>query len=138
MAPRNAILYSEEIVREICEHLASGKSLRSYCLLPSTPDLRTVRRWLADKADFRLQYALAREEQADVYADEIIEIADTEEDTAKARNRIDARKWIASKLKPKKYGDKLGLSGDGDGSPIPLSVVSFEVVRPKDTDTGSV
>lgn len=43
-------------------------------------------------------------------ADEIIEIADTETDSQKAKNRIDARKWIASKRSPKKYGERLDVN----------------------------
>ena len=55
----------------------------------------------------------AREEQADFHADEIIEIADTEPDPNKARVRIDARKWKAAKMQPKKYGDKIDLNHSG-------------------------
>lgn len=46
--------------------------------------------------------------------------------TAVARNRLrmDARKWVASKLKPKKYGDKLALAGD-DESPLVVKVVKL-------------
>ena len=58
----------------------------------------------------------AREEQADGFADEIIDIADsvTPEtgEVAKAKLQIDARKWKASKLAPKKYGEKLELDAD--------------------------
>jgi len=54
-------------------------------------------------------YARAREDQADWHADEIVAIADTETDAAKARNRIDARKWKAAKLKPKVYGDRVNV-----------------------------
>jgi hypothetical protein len=76
--------------------------------------------WLALDAEFAAQYARAREEQADYYADEIIEIADTAEDANLARLRIDARKWKASKLRPKKYGEKIDLtSEDGSMSPKP-------------------
>lgn len=71
------------------------------------PDTSTVFRWLAKHEDFREQYARAREEQAETHADEIIDIADDFADDPNSRRvRIDARKWIASKLKPKKYGDK--------------------------------
>ena len=78
--------------------------------MPSKP---AVLDWLNEDPSFATQYARAREDQADFYADEIIEIADTEADSSKARNRIDARKWKASKLQPKKYGDKLDLSHSG-------------------------
>jgi hypothetical protein len=117
-APTAGVRYSDELANEICAWIADGKSLRAFCRQPKTPDVVNVYRWLAKNEEFRDQYARAREDQADSHADQIIEIADTEEDPNKARIRIDARKWVASKLKPKKYGDKLGLSGDGDGAPI--------------------
>ena len=74
------------------------------------------------------QYARARDQQAATYADDIVNIADTEQDPNKARVRIDARKWHASKLAPKKYGEKLELAGDPAN---PLMVVT-EVGRALD------
>ncbi|MCP2041679.1 hypothetical protein L1281_002290 [Neisseria sp. HSC-16F19] len=75
------------------------------------PHRDTVASWLCEKPDFSDQYARAREDQADFYTDQIIEIADTVEpdaaSVAKAKLQIDARKWKASKLAPKKYGDKV-------------------------------
>jgi hypothetical protein len=56
----------------------------------------------------RSHYARAREDQADVYADEIVEMRDkaTPENAHAIRVRIDARRWIAAKLKPRVYGDR--------------------------------
>lgn len=85
------------------------------------PSAETVRRWLADEsyAQFRGQYARAREDQADTYADEIVTIADEATDPALARLQMDARKWVASKLAAKKYGDKVQTELSGpDGSAI--------------------
>ena len=59
------------------------------------------------------QYARARELQAQHYANEIVEIADTDTDANRARVRIDARKWVACKLLPKKYGEKIDHSVEG-------------------------
>lgn len=115
--------FTEEIAAEICEQLSLGFSLRAICEQESMPGLTTVRRWLADpeREKFRLQYAHAREEQADYYADEIIEIADTTEDANKARVQIDARKWKSARMAPKKYGDKITTEHTGpDGGPIVL------------------
>lgn len=129
--------YCDETVDAICERLANGESLRSICKSDDMPSLATVFRWLRVHPEFSDQYARAREEQAEALADEIVEIADeacttvradkhgtkpddeegnTEvvfDSAAVARNRlrVDARKWVASKLKPKKYGDKMELSG---------------------------
>lgn len=63
----------------------------------------------SDKEAF-VAYERAREIRADLLADEIIEIADTATDSAKARNQIDTRKWVASKHYAKKYGDRIDLN----------------------------
>jgi hypothetical protein len=96
----------------LCAELSRGRSLRSICADEDMPSTCTAQEWLAEDLEFATQYARARERQADFYADEITEIADSEADPNKARVRIDARKWVASKLKPKTYGDRLQLDGD--------------------------
>ena len=100
----------------VCARIAGGESLRTICEDKDLPDRDTINRWLNTDNDGALcgQYARAREEQADFYADEIVTIADTEPDAAIARVRIDARKWYAGKLRPKVYGDKLALGGADD------------------------
>ena len=111
--------YSQELANKICEQIANGKSLRAVCRGKNIPDTRTVRRWLQDNEEFRLQYAQAREDQADFHADELIAIADTEKDANRARVRIDARKWVASKLRPKVYGERVTAEVTGkDGGAI--------------------
>ena len=96
--------YTLETVRAICMRLIEGESLRSICRHESLPSMSTVMNWLSSNPDFLEQYARARDFQADTLADEILDTADTEEDVNRAKLRIDARKWTASKLKPKKYG----------------------------------
>ncbi len=70
-------LYTEALAAKICRRLAEGETLRANCRDKAMPDKATVLRWLADKkkADFRDQYALAREMQADALFDEALEIA---------------------------------------------------------------
>lgn len=134
--------YTEKLADAICERLASGESLRAICRDESMPGMTTVFKWLADpnKPEFVKQYTHAREEQAETLADEIVGIADEEctmvkaikhptaakgdeedlevvfDSTAVARNRlrVEARKWVAAKLKPKKYGDAMTIKGDPD------------------------
>lgn len=82
------------------------------------PDYKTVMSWLQKEDGFLPKYERARESQADFLADEIVSIADgadgeSAEAVAKARLRVDARKWVAAKLKPKKYGDKLDVEHGG-------------------------
>ncbi len=111
-------LYSDKLAAKICRRLAEGESLRAICADKAMPGLSTVMGWLFDgkHEGFPEQYARARESQAELRADEITDIADGVEHGASeavqaARLRIDARKWIAAKLLPKRYGDKLDLGG---------------------------
>jgi len=96
------------------------------------PAMGTVFRWLADPEHtrFREQYAMAREVQAETMADEIVTIADgsglgVEERvalSARDRLRVDSRKWVASKLLPKKYGDKIQQEVTGpEGGPLTVT-----------------
>jgi hypothetical protein len=126
--------YTQEIADLICEKLCDGESLRAICLSDDMPSRSTVFKWLNDNQYFSDQYARAKEEQAESLADDIIAIAD-QYDTAKdtlqpdlvqrAKLRIDSRKWVASKLKPKKYGDKVQTEISGkDGGPLQLNFVN--------------
>lgn len=125
--------YSADLAAEICNRIAEGQSLRTVCADELMPGKTTVFRWLAADPEFRDQYARAREAQADVLAEEILEIADTPEEGIRheegvgpqgpidktvtedmlghRRLKVDARKWLMAKLAPKKYGDKLELGG---------------------------
>lgn len=133
MAGGRPTIYDQKIVEEICERLSEGESLRRICLDDHMPKKSTVFRWLTEKPEFRDQYAYSREVQAEFYADEINDIADDAsndymetvdaegavsyrlngEHIQRSRLRIDTRKWIASKLKPKKYGDKVEVEHSG-------------------------
>lgn len=101
------------IKARVCVEIAKGDSLRKICDAADMPAIETIRVWLIDDGEFSAQYARAREEQADFYADEIIDIADAAKDANLARLQIDARKWKASKLVPKKYGDKVDVNHSG-------------------------
>ncbi len=109
-------MYSDAIVDAICLRLSEGESLRAICADKKLPALSTVQRWLAapENEVFRTRYAQAREQQADYFADQIVEISDTEDNPQKARIRIDARKWKAAKMRPRVYGDKVQTEHAGD------------------------
>lgn len=98
--------YSQELADRICEGLSDGKSLRAICRAEDMPGKTTVFRWLQSNLEFRDQYARAREAGADSLADEMVDIADglESDDVQRDRLRVDTRKWVASVLKPKKYG----------------------------------
>jgi hypothetical protein len=104
--------YTPALGDKICDGIIIGKSLVKVCKELQI-NYRYVFDWLKEYPDFLDNYTRARDAQADYYADAVIEIADTEEHSDKARVRIDARKWVAGKMKPKKYGDKqLGSADD--------------------------
>lgn len=118
---RSPVMFSEEIFDAICERIAQGESLREICAAEDMPHRRTVLRWMRNDPSLSHQYAHAREEQADLIVDEILAIADdargdwsdgengprfNAENVQRSRLRIEARKWQASKLAPKVYGDR--------------------------------
>jgi hypothetical protein len=115
--------YTKALAAEICAELAQGKSLRSVCKQKGMPDAATVFRWLGSNEEFCEQYARAKEESADALVEEMLDIADDQDEHPQSRRvRIDTRKWISSKLKPKKYGDKITHSGDED-NPIKIDKI---------------
>lgn len=113
---KNSVRFSQEVFDEICVRIAEGESLRKICKDEKMPSLVTVWKWLNNSEELTKQYARAREEQAETFVDEIQEISDAKIPLGpdgkidngavnQARLRVDSRKWIASKLKPKKFGD---------------------------------
>ena len=127
--------YTPELAAAICEHIAAGKSLRTIAALDGMPAQSTIMVWLDGKhPDFTEQYARAREAQADKLAEEALQIADdgrsdtyvdgdgnVKTDTEviqRSKLRVDTRKWLASKMAPKKYGDKVAIGGADDLGPV--------------------
>lgn len=123
--------FSQDVFDRICERIADGESLRAICADQGMPSKSNVFRWLAANKDAADQYARARDAQADAIFDEILDIADNAvndwmethgaddvgyrangEHIQRSKLRIEARKWMAGKLRPKVYGDKLDLSGN--------------------------
>jgi len=149
--------FSQKTADLICIMLSEGMSLREILRSDTTgvlPAQSTVYEWLLRHPSFAEQYARAREEQADTLADEIIQIADERPEVTEfidkrtgevlsidlssayiqwQKNRIEARKWTAMKLKPKKYGDRVALEGVEGGAPIATedatSTRLFELMR---------
>lgn len=127
--------FNEAVADAICERLADGESLRSICSDSEMPAKSTVFKWLGLVPAFADQYARARETQADSLADDIVDIADNKAlEPNDKRVRIDARKWLAGKLRPKAYGDKVALVGGGkDDAPIRQSH-SFDLTTASDEE----
>ena len=131
--PGRPSAYTPEIGNEICERIANGESLQAICRDPRMPRRQMVLRYLDADPDFRAQYIRAREAQADLLAEQVIEIADkaTAKTALAARLRFDARRWYAGKVAPKKYGEKITSEHTGpDGGPIETKELSdLDAVR---------
>lgn len=136
--------FTQATADKICERLAKAESLRSICSDADMPCTTTVCKWLSDRPDFAAQYARAREAQADTIFDEILDIADdatndfmerkngdgseafNSEHVQRSKLRIDARKWMAGKLAPKKYGEKLDITSDGEKIGMPAITLGVQ------------
>lgn len=130
-----------EIVGDICERIAAGESVDSVFASPGPdfPALRTFWRWLNDDPECDALYQKATARRGEKYAEEIVELIDVEPPmvvtkfgeqvdpgwVAWQRNRIDARKWVAARMLPKRYGDKVTLAGDADN---PLAIVDQSAI----------
>ena len=131
--------WTPEIEDESFKRIADGESTRSICEDDWLPSWPTVNKRLASDPEFASRYARAREDQADKIFDEILAIADdrgddwietpdgpklNSEHVQRSRLRIDARKWMAGKLRPKVYGEKIDHTiGNPDGTPIQFKTI---------------
>jgi len=123
--------YTAELGERICEAIATSEvgAQKLYETLEWFPSPNVIYRWLKENETFRNNYADARARQADFIFEQILEIADdstgdelhteagvvlNSEFAARSRIRIDARKWVVSKLLPKKYGDKVDITTQGE------------------------
>ncbi len=146
--PGQPTVMTEEIQDEICQRIAQGESLVR--ILKSNPerfpDYTTVCRALraseGKPGGFCQRYARAREDQADYLFDEMKDIADdnhfdtyvddegnervNHDHINRARLRVDTRKFMAMKLRPKRYGEKIQNEHTGkDGEPLALGVIYY-------------
>lgn len=137
--------YTKKIAKEICDRIALGESVRNICADKKMPASSSIFRWLLDedKKDFWEQYVRARNIQAELMFEELLDISDDgsndymtitkgntsyniedREVTNRSKLRVDTRKWYLSKVLPKKFGDKLDVTSAGDK--IAINVVKYE------------
>lgn len=127
--------FSTLLANQIVIELAKGTPVRALCKMEGMPEPSTIYKWLIQHPEFAEQYARSKEIACENLVDECLEIADdgsndwmasndpnnpgwrfNGEHAQRSRLRVDTRKWIASKLLPKKYGDRLEVEGSGLGS----------------------
>lgn len=126
---RPAMPYDHDQGLAICAGIAGGITLKELCEADDMPSTTTVYKWLVTTTTFAASYARARDQQMDVWADDIVTIADdarndvmdrviqnggTErvldpENINRSKLRIDTRKWIMARLASKRYGDRIEI-----------------------------
>jgi Asp-tRNA(Asn)/Glu-tRNA(Gln) amidotransferase B subunit len=117
-------IYTDDLAVKILSRISMAESVRRICEDEGMPDIDTIYQWLfKDLNGFAERYARAKQEAMELKSEEIEQIVDSvQKDTAsiaKARLQVDTKKWLMSKLAPKKYGEKLVQEIGGiDGKPI--------------------
>lgn len=126
--------YSQKLADKICEQLSLGYSIRTVCNPEAMPAISTFYEWLRTYEEFSKQYTRAKQESADAMAEDILDIADdgsndwmeakrkdgstytalNYENIQRSRLRVDTRKFLMAKMKPKVYGEKLDIVSDGE------------------------
>ena len=129
----------DNIFEYVCQEIEKGRALRNVLKDDNMPSTSTFYQWLDNDEVKAKQYARATEVRADIIFDDILAIADENtNDTSinengievvnndviqRSRLRIDARKWVLSKLNPKKFGDKADITSGGEKiQNIPTSI----------------
>ena len=132
----------DNIFEYVCQEIEKGRALRNVLKDENMPSTSTFYQWLDNDEVKAKQYARATEVRADIIFDDILAIADENtNDTSinengievvnndviqRSRLRIDARKWVLSKLNPKKFGDKIQTEHSGEIKGVNLSSLSTQ------------
>lgn len=138
----------DKIFETVFTEIINGRAVRNILKDEGMPNATTFFQWLSEDEEKNKQYARACELRAEAIFDEILEIADDKsqdelhtenaiiqnsEFIQRSRVRIDARKWVASKLNPKKFGDKIQTEHSGE---ITTNVISLgNGIKPNETNT---
>lgn len=101
--------------RRVADLIAEGMSTKD-ALKEAGISAQSYARARASVRDLAMLHSCAVETRSDLYADEVISIADTDPDANRARNRIQARQWLVSKQNPRNYGDQMTLTFQGSVS----------------------
>jgi hypothetical protein len=140
--------YTPELGQRICERMVEGETLRKICNDDDMPSRSTIFRWLIAHPEFQTSYKMAIELHADYWSDKAQEIADDRsadfiekedgklvpdwENVQRSRLRVDTIKWRTAKLFPKKYSDRVQMSGPNEqplaAQDIPLMPAQVEQV----------
>lgn len=144
-----SVVYSDGLLASILDRVANGESLSSVCDAYDMPSRKSFFQWVKDNPEIQAKYEFAIQMRADKLAEDIIQIADdglndtykdengntrTDQDViARSRLRVDARKWLASKMAPKKYGDRSESEVKHTGA-VELTHITRTIIDPTTDD----
>lgn len=132
--PGRPSIFSQNLADKICARLAIGESARTVCADDGMPALASLFKWLRENKEFSEQYARAKQESADAMAEDILDISDegsndwmekrygrdaestwvvNGEAVQRSKLRVETRKWLMAKMKPKRYADHIDVTSDG-------------------------
>ena len=118
--------YTDELADEICLRVANGRSVNSIINDKDMPSKTSIYEWLNIHSQFTDKYELALKQRADFHFDEMLGIVDDvmaeSAEVAKARLQIDTRKWILSRMNPRKYGDNIQEDDGNNDNVQPVQV----------------
>jgi hypothetical protein len=139
--------YRLACVELVCQVLQStDKGIRRVCDAirkdnPDFPPKSSIIDWMRQSDELAELYARAKAAQADHIFDDILEIADAQDDdeiitedgkrlcnnefVQRSKLRVDARKWVVAKLAPRKYGDKLEVEHSGSVTISPVDLDKY-------------
>ena len=100
---------SDNKISQVIGLILDGLSLRDALKKVGVKPFDFAETMRQDKAH-AMAYARAVEIKADLMANEIVALADGDNDPAKVRNQMQARQWLASKLYAKRYGERIDLN----------------------------
>lgn len=138
--------YTKELADRICSLIIEGKSLSSIVKTEEgMPNADTIFSWLSLHKEFSENYARATEQRTEAQLEQLNELGDTaialSQSTGEKRAgavvqavrvKADNLKWVMSKMKPKKYGDKLDMTSDGKA--ITVEVINYAKSKPEATE----
>jgi len=121
-------LLSAELFEALCVAVGNGESIHRLTQRPDMPNRETFFRQCRTMPERATRYAEALALRGEKLADEIVDLSDeamyaaSPEEAQAYRLRVDARKWVASRLLPRKYGDKMVVEGNAE-NPIVTQLV---------------
>lgn len=126
--PKKDPLVDPHVADALVEWLSEGKTLREFCRQEGMPSRQTIDRWRQEDEEFSGRVARARDTGFEQMADQCVEIADSAEDPALGRLRVDTRLKLLACWDPKRYGNKVAVESKSDikhsgqvrtGPPVP-------------------